>query len=191
MRKLVNTVLAGALGLSMIVGVSAQEVGDEDSGSATVNVVADETNVYSVTISSAVFEDVVYGFAQSETGGLVSITVEDNTGNAEGWVVTIYGEDLDSESTGDIIPIGNLSFVAAAENPLESNAGQNTDGITQPGAPTGVPSEAGEATVILSADEGAGSGNYTAQYDATLVVPGGTLVGEYDGSLIVSMDAAP
>lgn len=184
MRKLVNSVLAGALGLSIIAGVSAQS----DSGNASIEITSDASNTLTVTISNAEFEAKPYSFdSQSSTGDL-TINVTDNRGTNEGWTFNLKADgDLSNSDESESIPLSGLSLAAATDSTTNPAEGQDPTPITRnalnPVTTTGA--------VVLSAPEGEGAGDYEFDVEGTLNIPAGQVVDTYSTTLTIEVPAAP
>lgn len=189
MRKLVNTVLAGALGLSMIAGVSAQETGD-----ASIIVEANPTGDFTVSIKQAPDFGAI-GYSVTDTpvtttpGGVGDFIIEVTyaRGDDLGWDVNIYGDDFTNGDTEAPLtfPVGSLTI-------------GNSVVTADPGTPGSVTATSdynmtGTSTNLIDGALNVGSnGIFTVTYSSnTLVVPAGTLVDEYNSTLTVTTTEAP
>lgn len=179
MRKLISVLCASFMAIAGAATASAQLTTD-----ANVEVIGGGELV--VSIGAADFADVNYSFSDTPSTTDIVVHVEDNTGTASGWNVTILGEaQFTSADTTSTIPIGNLSMATGTPEQVD---GQDVTGITAPGAASGVTTT---AQPIASAPPESGQGIYDITYPSTLVVPGGTQVGEYNATLTVSITSGP
>lgn len=177
MRKIMGTIFALLIAFASVSSAAAQ-----DTGSATVIIESD--GVLVATILDATFGTVPYDFADQTASTDIVVNVEDNTGTAAGWNVTLFGTDFirDGATT---FPVSQL--VLGTGTPV-STEGAGVDGVTAPGITAGSTSP-GEK--IASAELLAGMGVYTITYPSTLTVPGGTLVGQYQSTLTVTITTGP
>lgn len=190
MRKLVNSVLAGALCLSMIAGVTAQTASED----ASINVEANSAGDFTAIIQQApFFGSVDYSVTPTtvtttpEGVGDLEIVVTYARGDALGWGVNISGEDFTNGDLTDpeTFSVGSLTL--------------GTSGVTaSPGTPGNVTATSnynmtGIPTNLLAGSLDVGSnGIFTVTYTSNeLVVPAGTLVDEYTSTLTVEITDAP
>lgn len=179
MRKLISVLCATLVALAGAASVSAQTATE-------ANVTVTGGGELVVSIGAADFADVPYDFAAQTTNADIVVHVEDNTGTASGWNVTILGDAVfTSADTTSTIPIGNLTMATGTPVSVE---GQDVTDITAPGAASGVTTT---AQPIASAPAESGQGVYDITYPSSLVVPGGTQVGEYNATLTVSITSGP
>lgn len=197
MRKLINTVLAGALGLSMVAGASAQGT---DTGDASIIIGINSEGSRSVEITDAPdFGVVPYSLEETlvnstnavdgdgvptDTDLVIVATVD--TGGEEGWNVTLTAGDFTT---------GGASAVTFDVTALSIGGGTNTT-TANPGTGSvtlSPPADLSATTKVMSAPEEASSnGKYTSTFTGNaLTVPPGTLVGEYTSTITVTIDAAP
>jgi len=177
MRKVFGVVLAGMMALSTFGGVTAQ-----DQGSAIVTISSD--GLRTATIEDATFTPVEYSFTDETATASIVVNVEDNTGSGAGWNVTLYGTAFERD-TNTSFPVSNLVLGTGT---AESTSGQAATGITATGITVGTasPGEKIASAALLS-----GMGHYTITYVGTLTVPGGTMVGQYESTLTVTITASP
>lgn len=187
MRKLVNTILAGALGLSMIAGVSAQDTGD-----AQINVQPNENGLVTPLITSAPdFGSVEYSFdpqvvtnTEGGAGNLV-IEVTDNRGGSNGWEINISGTDFINAAETESFEVTNLVLGTGDVTATTGDPENVTPAATQP-----VTTE--ETSLITASVDNDSNGVFTITYTGnTLTVPGGTPVDEYTSTLTIETAAAP
>lgn len=177
MRRVISTLMASVVAISFLAGANAQT-----TGTATVNVTS--SGQRTVAIGNANFGPISYSFQDQDVNTPIVVTVTDNSGSGAGRNVTIFGEDFDRPD-GRSFDIANLGLDTGV---AESTAGQPATGVTAPG---GTVTESSPGTTIASAPALQGMGAYTISYPATLTVPGGTLVGEYQSTLTVSIATGP
>lgn len=187
MRKLVNTVLAGALGLTMIAGVTAQDV-PSDEGEAIVQITSDETNTLTVSITEADFGQHAYSFNEQAATANITVDVLDNRGTNAGWTVSLSAEgNLEGANTGEFVPLSGLSLAAGTVTGPEPEVGQPaTEIATMPLNPVGTVGQP-----ILTADDGEGAGEYEFGIEGTLLIPGGQVIDTYSTTLTITVPEAP
>lgn len=187
MRKLINTVLAGALGLSMISGVSAQI--DDASGDVVVGITADaDVNILTVALTGGDFGEHPYSLSQQTVNGTLNVTVSDNRGTNAGWNVNLYAEgNLEGVNTDASIPLANLSLAAATDSSETPPIGlPSTDIQRNPLSPVTAADQS-----ILTATEGVGAGVYVFDIEGALVIPAGQVVDTYSTTLFITATDAP
>lgn len=186
MKKVFSSLLAGALGLSMIAGVSA-------ANEAKISVTENSNPVFSAVITQAPdFGSVPYSLtdqtATNPNNGAdnLVIKVTNSRGGNTGWNVTLSGGDF---TNGDTTP---LTFSVVG---LTLTTG---DTVAAPGTGTNVTETptfgvTGSAARLLSASaEYSSNGIFTTTYTGNqLVVPGGTLVDDYTSTLTITLADAP
>lgn len=185
MKRILRPLLASFLGLSMIVGASAQQAAPvEQEAPAVVEVEKNPDGELSIEISAADFEAVPYSLTDQTVDADIVVTVTDDRGSDLGWNVTIVGKDFtDGTSTFDV-----ENLVLSSETIVTGSPG-STQGITTSGG--SVP-EGPDSAKIITAETGSGTGQFTVTFeDSELTVPGGTLVGEYESTLTVSVSTGP
>lgn len=188
MRKLVNTVLAGVLGLSMVAGVTAQSV----DGDATINVQPNQDGVVSPLIISAPnFGSVEYSLddqlVTNPTDGADNLILQitDDRGGANGWDVSISGTDFTNEEETASFSVTNLTLgtgSVTSDSGDPANVTANADQSVTTGATSLV-------TASVDIDS---NGEFSVTYTGNgLNVPGGTPVDEYTSTLTVSVTEGP
>lgn len=178
--SIVAFVLAFALG-----GVASAQ---SDTGDATVEVVpiGDGGGILSVSITNVDFGEHQYQLTHHTAYGHLTIYTSDMRGTAGGWTVTLAGDDMQSAENPDFpISIQNLLAPAGSVNHLGSPSGHPTD--VPPVSHAAWPVTSAPVTV-LSAAPGSGAGFYENHRTGTqLTIPGGTLIGEYQSTLTVTI----
>lgn len=175
-KKATTTIAALAISMGLSAGVIAQE----NSGDVTIRVVEQEDAALTVGITDLTFDPIEYSLQDRPVNGSITVTAGDTRGSANGWNVTLSGEDFEAGT----FSIDNLSLV----NPQVSKV-SGTDHPTEavPTAQSAAPVNQASAT-ILSAAPQTGAGNYSVAYTANLTVPAGTLVGTYESTLLVTIN---
>lgn len=178
-KKILSTAIAGVLGLSMLTGVAAQE-----SAPADVEVVNNPQGGLEIFIDAADFDAVPYSLQDQQTNADIVVTVTDDRGSDLGWNVTISGTNFtDGTNSFDV-----ENLVLSSDATVTGNPG-SPEGITATGGP--VP-EGPDSLKIASVERGGGTGEFTVTFsDSELTIPGGTLVGEYQSTLTVSVATGP
>lgn len=178
---------------SLLVILSALALGgvtsaQSDTGEATVQIVPIENDggILSVSITSVDFGEHEYRLADHTATGHLTIYASDMRGTASGWSVTLAGDDLQSaENPGFAIPIENVYAPTGTVAHMGSASGHPTDAL--PTALAAWPVTNAPAMVLVAAP-GSGAGSYENHRAGTaLVIPGGTLIGEYKSTLTVTI----
>lgn len=188
MRKLVNFVLAGALGLSMIAGVSAQTV----EGDATINIQPNADGDVTPLITEAPdFGAVEYSNSDqvvtNPTEGADNLVIEvtDDRGGLNGWDVSINGTDFGNEEGTEGFSVSSLTLGTGAVSAEIGDPANVTANANQ--------SVSTSASSLISATvDNESNGVFTVTYTGNqLNVPGGTPVDEYTSTLTVSVTEGP
>lgn len=182
LRKSIVAIAAAALVLAG--SATATLAATTDTNTATVTIIA-TTDVLAVTVSSASFGSHPYNLAPQTVTGNLKITAYDNRGTGAGWRVNLRASNFSSLSTVSTIPVGNLSLIAGTIAPVGTVFG--LEGVTKSDAS---PVNA-TGTQVLRADLGAGMGTFELPMSASLLVPGGTLVGTYTSTVTVDIVSGP
>ena len=170
---------AALLGLTLVSGLAQLE--DE----ATVDIEILGGGPLSVSIAespSGGFSDVSYNFDDQDSTGTLVVTVVDERGIASGWSVFVAADDF--SGTSGIVGIENLDLVPGV---IDHQRG-NIDLSGQQTFPVAPMSSAN--TLLWSASEDFGDGDYDLPLAGTLTIPGGTLVGTYTSTLTVTINGA-
>jgi hypothetical protein len=156
----------------------------EDQASITIN--AQGSPTFSVAITASDFQPLTYAFTPQSSTGTVKVTTTDTRGSAAGWNVQLKASNFDGDENIDEIAVDpNLAFTAGT--------------ITQTGGTSGI---GGQARTLLApvknadqtlwvADKNFGDGIYDLDLNASLNVPGGTLVDTYTSTLTVTLASGP
>lgn len=177
----------GALALMLTLGVAGTTVAQADTGDVDVEITTMETGgVLAVSIGDLDFGAFPYSLDTRTPTGVITINASDMRGTAAGFTVTLSGTDF---STGGATPItfgiSNLSLTAGTVNHVGASSGHAT---STPPVPTAASPVSATAATVLSAPVGTGAGKYENQRPGTqLTIPGGTLVGEYQSTLTVTI----
>lgn len=179
MKTLRTLIAASFLAIGISLPAWAQTT---DTGSATVEIVAPDTGTVSATISDVNFGQLTYSFEDQTATGTVTITATDDRGTAGGWNLTLQGTDFNNGGT-ETFAITNLNLTAGT---VTTTGGNGTAPVASANTPVTT-----TAAAALTAAPGTGDGSYSNAKDATLTVPGGTLVGTYTSTLTVEITEAP
>lgn len=181
--NLLKKITSGTIALVLATGIAGSAfAAEDDSGKASIEIVpmSDEAGVLSVSISDMNFGSLPYSLVDRDVDGTATITASDMRGTAGGWNVTLTSTDFDEG-----MDISNLSLSAGAVSTTSTNSDHSSAAVP---AMTGVNSVvAGETFNVLTAKPGTGAGSYSAEYNTNLHVPSGTLVGEYDATITVTI----
>lgn len=191
MRKLIITVLAGALGLSMIAGVSAQmELDPDEAGivvqensSGTVSPVITKAPDFGTVNYSVIDQEGITNPVDGADNLIIEVT--DDRGGNEGWEVTISGTAFTGSETSNVFEVSNLTLGTGSVDAQYGDS-ENVDA-----AAGHEMSESLEPILTANPDVGS-NGIFTVTYTGnTLTVPGGTPVDQYVSTLTVQVPAAP
>lgn len=179
-KKATTTVAALAISMGLSAGVIAQDAEPvQGTGDVRIQVIEQEDAALTVSIGDLSFGQIEYSLNDQPVSGTIVVNAGDTRGTGDGWSVTLNGTDFQAET----FEISNLSLV----NPqveTTSTTGHPTE--RQPDAQSAAPVATAPGT-ILTAAPGNGAGNYAVTYQANLNVPAGTLVGEYESTLTVTI----
>ncbi len=140
-------------------------------------------------LSTLTFDPLSYSNDEQISTGSMTLTADDNTGTGAGWNVTVQSTDFayQGQYAGIDIPSANVSIVDPADPVLVS--GQAI--TTQLGPFSGQGGSLETPRKIVFAIEGGGKGTYTQTLPVLLTIPGGSLVGTYTSTFMVTMSAGP
>lgn len=179
-KKLVATVAALAITASTALTGAAQV---SDTSSVTVG-----SGSFTVALSASDFATLPYSLTdQYARGGQIHLTVQDQTGSAAGWQVTMSLTNFIGQSrpAQTPIPSQNLEIVSY-------DIAVATDG-SQPISAPNMPVVYGETVpqLVWTALPGYGQGGYTLNMTGDLLVPGRTEAQTYTSTGTVEVVTAP
>ena len=121
---------------------------------------------------------------QYAASGSISIHAWDLRGTGSGWRVTVAGTDfLDLSGTGESFSISNLSLTAGT---IEANPANGHPTNAVPLSFAVAPVGQTQSTALLAVPE-TGAGSYVNTRQTGLLIPGGTLIGDYQSTLTVTI----
>lgn len=182
-RKLLTTIAAIAITASTAFTAAAQTA--TDTSSVTVG-----AGAFTVSFSASNFADLPYALVdQYSRGGQINLIVNDQTGDNEGWTVTLTLTDFVGQSRPGVtdIPSENLEIV-----PESISITTATDG-SQPVSVENMTPVYRETVpqLIWTANPGFGAGAYNLSMSADLLVPGRTQAQTYTATGTVNIVAGP
>ena len=156
-------------------GTAVQESGE---GNVRVHIVAPgDRGILGVAIVGVDLGSNEYSLDdQYAACGSISIHSWDLRGTASGWRVTVAGTDfVDLSGSGESFSIVNLSLSSSTVEAYPAN-GHPTNAVPLSYAIS--PVRQSQSTSLLAVSE-TGAGNYVNIRQTNLLIPGGTLIGEY------------
>ncbi len=176
-KRLATGLAAFALFATAISGSQAAT-----SDTATVAITTQPGAGLTASITGTSFGSIPYSFTDSAPlSGSLTITALDTRGTAAGWNIVLSATNF-TGSTGSI-PVNRFSLAAGTVSTI---AGPSTGQTTSALNPVST-----AAAKVWSAAVGFGDGSYSLNTPASLVVPGGTLVGTYTSVVTVSITSGP
>lgn len=180
--------VSGALALTLAAGMAGSAfAATNDGGDVDVEITPKSTGgVLSVSITDLDFGTFEYSLSQRTPTGMITINASDMRGTAGGWTVKLSGDDFATNDTTPLsFDIENLSLPAGTVNHVGAPSGHPTSAVPLLSAASPVTAA---PQVVLNALPGTGAGIYENQRPGTqLVIPGGTLVGDYQSTLTVEI----
>jgi hypothetical protein len=152
------------------------------SDNAVVTITTQPGAGLTASITGTSFGSIAYSFTDSAPlSGTLTVTALDTRGTAAGWNIVLSATNF-TGSTGSI-PVNRFSLSAGTVTTIAGpSSGQTTSALT-PVSTT--------AAKVWSAAIGSGDGSYSLNVPASLVVPGGTLVGTYTSVVTVAITSGP
>jgi hypothetical protein len=147
------------------------------------------------SIADVTLPDVAYQNAPHAVTGAMALTVDDSTGSAAGWNVTVLASDfvwVGTANGGQDIPAAR--FVLTSADAPTKVAGQAVSVALSTGPqvpPTSPLGTLDSARKVLVATAAYGSGTYQQNLGVTLTIPGQSRVGTYTGTLTTTITSAP
>lgn len=183
--NILKKITAGTLALVLATGVAGSVIAQEtDTGDVNVQITEMSTGgVLSASISDENFGPHEYSLQDQGVEGDFTINASDLRGTAAGWTVTIKGEDFGGTNVSNGFSIENLGL---AQGSVEKTSISPHATSANPVVTNVAPVTTSEQTVV-TAIAGTGAGEYEAEFDANLNIPGGTLVGTYETTLTVTI----
>lgn len=182
-KKILTTTAAIALAASTALTGVAQTA--TDTSSVTIG-----AGTFTVSFSASDFADLPYSLVDQYTrGGQINLIVNDQTGDAGGWQVTLTLTDFVGQTRPGVtdIPSENLEILPGGVSITIA-----TDG-SQPVSPENMIPVYGEAApqLVWTAQPGYGAGAYRLTMGADLLVPGRTQAQTYTSTGTVLVVAGP
>lgn len=125
---------------------------------------------------------------QTATSPAMTLSVDDSTGTADGWNVTVDSTDF-VHASGVNIPAGN--FVLDTPALPAVTAGQAVSLVAGEGPEAGVGGSLDVERKVIKAGIDFGQGAYTQSLGSTLTFPAYSQAGTYTATLTVTISAAP
>ena len=136
---------------------------------------------------------ITYSHSAQASSGTMVLTADDSSGTGAGWNVTVEASEFgySGPNNGSAIPAANFSVTSASG--ATGTAGEAVDAGGGPKVPAAftAPATLDTARKTLQADAGYGEGTYTQNLGVSLSVPAQSRVGDYTGTLTVTISAAP
>lgn len=182
-RKIVATMAAIAITASTALTGAAQTA--TDTSSVTVG-----AGAFTVSFSASDFVNLPYSLTdQYARGGNITILVNDQTGDNEGWTVTLTISDFVGEDRPGVtdIPAGNLEIlpetvtITTATDGSQPVSIENMTPVTSETAPQ----------LTWTANPGFGAGAYNLNMGADLLVPGRAQAQTYTSTGVLNVVAGP
>jgi hypothetical protein len=187
-RKLVQRGFLGLCMATLLAPVMAHTTLADDKVTQDIGT-GGELEAYVADVSlGAVF----YSNDQQSSSGTLVLNVDDPRGSSEGWNVTIASSDFvygGTSTTGKDIPVTGFAFTA--NGTVSKTAGQDIDQTGGPSTGTISGASLETAQMVISANEGFGSGTYTESLPVALVIPPLSQVGTYTATLTVTITSGP
>lgn len=175
---------SGALALMLAAGIAGGALAAETAdGDVDVEIIPmAEGGVLSVSITSLNLGQLEYSLTPQHAGGHIDIHASDLRGNADGWYVVLSGTDFDAAD--DEFAVDNLDLSNGVVTTIDPS-GHATNAAPQQAVTPATLADNG--TQVLTAAPRVGAGKYKLTYEADLNIPAGTLVGEYQSTLTVTI----
>lgn len=143
-----------------------------------------EPGVRSVSLSAIALSPVTSSGAAQRSTGMLAITVDDSTGTAAGWVVTVRSTSFvhTGRLPGSDLPASSFSLGTPGTPSVV--IGQPLDPVNGPLAGRGGSLDI--ARSVIFANENHGMGTYTQSVPMVLEVPANAAAGTYTATLLVS-----
>jgi hypothetical protein len=147
------------------------------------------------SIGDVSLADIAYQNSAHNVTGTMVLTVDDNTGSAAGWNVTVVSSDfiwVGTANGGTDIPA--IKFALTSASAPTKIAGQVVSVALSTGPQVPPTSPLGTLNVarkVLVATAAYGSGAYSQDLGVTLTIPGQSRVGTYTGTLTTTITSAP
>lgn len=185
-RRLAFGLAAAALLVGTVAGpaFAADTVTQAITGSGLTASVAD------LTLTSVAYQNTAH-----DVSGTMVLTVDDSTGVAAGWNVTIQSSAfvwVGTANGGADIPAINFALTTAAAPTLISGQVVSATAATGPQVPPLSPLGAlSTPRKVLAATAAYGSGAYNQNLGVTLTIPAMSRIGVYTGTLTTTITSAP
>ncbi len=147
------------------------------------------------SVADLTLASVGYQNAAHDVTGTATLTVEDNTGLALGWTVTIQSSAFVWAGTangGASIPAANFVLTTAADPTFIAGQAISLTAANGPQVPpTWTAGSLATPRKPLMATAAYGSGTYSQALGVTLTIPAQSRVGTYTGTLTTTITVAP
>jgi hypothetical protein len=147
------------------------------------------------SVADLTLTSVAYQNAAHDVSGTMVLTVDDSTGLAAGWNVTIQSSAfvwVGTANGGTNIPATNFAITAAAAPTLIAGQVVSATAATGPQVPPLSPlGPLNTPRKVISATAAYGSGTYSQDLGVGLTIPAQSRVGVYTGTLTTTITSAP
>jgi hypothetical protein len=147
------------------------------------------------SVADLTLTSVAYQNAAHDVSGTMVLTVDDSTGLAAGWNVTIQSSAfvwVGTANGGANIAATNFAITAAAAPTLIAGQVVSATAATGPQVPPLSPlGPLNTPRKVISATAAYGSGTYAQDLGVTLTIPAQSRVGVYTGTLTTTITSAP
>ena len=179
-RSIVGAAIAAAILATTALGGVAQ---DTATSSVTIG-----SGAFTTSLSSSNFANLPYSLTdQYARGGNITVLVNDQTGDGDGWQVTLTTSDFVGQTRPtQNIPAGNLVLTGTSVS-IAVDGSQPVNEAQMPvGETTTVPPK-----LTWSANPGFGQGGYYLRITADLLVPGRTSSQTYTSTATLAVVTGP
>ena len=183
-------VALGLVAAALLVGSLAGPAFAADTVVVAVTGSGLTASVEDVSLTSVPYQNTAH-----DVSGTMVLTVDDSTGLAAGWNVTIQSSAfvwVGTANGGVNIPATNFALTSAAAPALISGQVVSATAATGPQVPPLSPLGSLNAPrKVISATAAYGSGTYSQDLGVTLTIPAQSRVGVYTGTLTTTITSAP
>ncbi len=183
-------VALGLVAAALLVGTLAGPAFAADTVVVAVTGSGLTASVADLSLTSVPYQNTAH-----DVSGTMVLTVDDSTGLAAGWNVTIQSSAfvwVGTANGGANIPASNFALTSAAAPTLISGQVVSATAATGPQVPPLSPLGAlNTPRKVISATAAYGSGTYAQDLGVTLTIPAQSRVGVYTGTLTTTITSAP